>query len=129
MRQAIADMVALLGHDRYIVVSPINGNYANERSGGSGVNGVGADYATIIANETYLLATYGVRFYSIRRQLIDNGLSALSISPTSQDIIDVADDIVPSSLRTDQRHLTTGANSANTFVAQKFRDKLVALGY
>jgi hypothetical protein len=131
MKDAIASMVALLGHNRYMVVSPINGDYANERSGGSGVNPKGVDYDTIIANENYLATTYGTKFYSIRRQLIDNGLAALGITPTSQDVIDVADDIVPQSLRGagDPRHPTIGANSGASFIAGKFRDKLIALGY
>lgn len=101
----IAAMVASLGHTRYLVMGVINGNYPpGENVGGSGYNtivGLNADLATL----------YGTRFIDIRSYLISSGLADAGITPTSQDLTDIANDIVPLSLRADNVHLNTAGNA------------------
>lgn len=60
--------------------------------------GVG-EYATIIDIRDALADTLGADFYDLRRWYITNGIYAAGITPTSQDLLDIAADVVPTSLR------------------------------
>lgn len=103
----VSDVQAMI--DRFPVAQPrgailgiINGDYVTEYAGG-------ADYINLTAANAELAAAFPDYFIDVRRYLIDNGLAALAITPTAQDLIDIANDIVPSSLRVDNIHLTSDA--------------------
>lgn len=82
--------------DAYLVLSPFNG-------AGVGIGTSG--YADKIALRDRLSAAYGARFRDVRGWLVSDGLSEAGIEPTAQDQTDIANDIVPTSLRTDSTHL------------------------
>lgn len=84
----------------FLVLGVTNGNYASERLGGVGYNQI------VQLNET-LAHTFGNSFLDWRRYVIDFGLAEAGITPTAQDLIDIADDIVPDSLRPDNIHGTS----------------------
>lgn len=87
----IAEMVAALTTADYVVLAIINGT--NE--------GVGTPaYDSITGLNSYLEATYGANYWDVRAHLVTQG------DGSAQDLQDVADDIVPSSLRIDTVHLT-----------------------
>lgn len=94
----IATMVAALTTDRYIILSVLNGS--TEPSGN-------ANYTTITTLNNDLAALYGSHYIDVRAYLIANGLTDAGISPTAQDTIDIGNDVIPTSLRTDTQHLTT----------------------
>lgn len=99
----IASMVAALGdNDHYVVIGLM----------GLSDDIAGTDnYNTIIQLNTDLAALYPDKFIDIRSYLIANGLSELGITPTAQDTADLANDIVPDSLRIDATHLTSDGYS------------------
>lgn len=91
----IATMVAQLTTPNYLVLAVLNGSATSERLGGT-------DYATITALNNDLAAIYGANYWDVREYLVSQ------YDPNnSQDVIDHADDTVPSSLRIDTIHLTT----------------------
>lgn len=84
-------MVAGFTGQDYLILGVLNG--ASE--------GIGtADYNNIININTYLAATYGAKYYDIRAYLVSQH------DQSAQDLLDFADDIVPTSLRIDTQHLT-----------------------
>lgn len=107
----IAQMVAALGHDRYLVGSIINGNYAVERAGTPG-------YAELMALNARLKAIYGSRFVDLRASLI--------AAAGPGDAEDVQADIVPRSLRYDNIHLN---DAGYRIVAVAMHDATVRLGF
>jgi lysophospholipase L1-like esterase len=118
----ISAMVAALGHNRYLVLSILNGDYPGEESGGGGYN-------NIIALNNALATTYGDRYIDIRAHLV-----SLYNPSIPQDVTDHSEDIPPSSLRTDAIHLNTAgyAAVANKIVAEianlQVTDELVTVG-
>ena len=85
---------------RAIVIGPLN--RSDQPSGSSA-------YTLISQMETALAANASTNhyvFFNARRYLIDNGLADAGITPTSQDLTDISQDIPPSSLRVDTTHLT-----------------------
>lgn len=101
----VQDMIDHLAvqEPRGAVLSIINGNYADEFIGQP-------KYLELIAANEELATAFPDFYVDVRRYLIDDGLADLGITPTAQDLTDIANDIVPSSLRTDNIHLTAAAN-------------------
>jgi lysophospholipase L1-like esterase len=99
----IAAMVAALGHDRYLILSILNSSA--EPSGN-------ANYNLIVALNAALASTYGAKFVDVRDYLINDALAALGITPTAQDVIDIGNDVVPDSLRSDEIHLNNDGYQA-----------------
>lgn len=89
----IAAMVSALGHDRYLVLSILNGDVPNEYQGED-------DYNSIISLNNDLEALYGDNFLDIRSYLVSQYDSG-----DSDDIQDYSNDVVPGSLRFDYLHL------------------------
>ncbi|MDQ3466101.1 MAG: twin-arginine translocation signal domain-containing protein [Actinomycetota bacterium] len=75
----------------YLVLSLING-----RDGG--VGSVYYDRAMIEVNGN-LARTYGSQYLDVHRYLVDQALGDVGLVPTPQDLIDIAEDIPPASLR------------------------------
>lgn len=83
----IAAMVSALGHNRYIILSVINGNFPSEYIGQP-------DYNTIISINNSLASTYGAHYWDIRAELV------AAYNPSlPQDVIDHSNDVPPTSLR------------------------------
>lgn len=120
--QVIADIQAMVqwqtGLDkRFLVLSDHN---SSSEPTGSG------NYTNAMTINSTLRNLYGRRFIDTRRYLIDYGLSDASITPTTQDTTDIANDVVPSSLRADAIHLNT---AGSTIVANLIKQRLQEFGW
>ena len=78
-----------------------------------------------IVDEMYF-AEFGRRFIPIQKYMIEYGLADAGITPTSQDLIDISNGTIPSSLRNDVIHFN--ANSYK-IVAQQIFNRLNELGW
>lgn len=97
----------------FVVMSVLNPAY-----GGDGT----AKHQFVIDVNAALAARYGSAFLDVRRYLIDRGLTAAGISPTSGDTTAIADDRIPPSLMFDDIHLNdTGRGVVAKFVGQFLR--------
>lgn len=97
---------------RYLVLSILNGLNEGTTTGSSAYNNIASMNAE-------LARTFGDRFIDVRSYLVKFGLADAGITPTSQDIADMAEDTVPASLRSDSIHLTaTGYTLVANFVAR-----------
>ncbi len=95
----IAAMVSSLGSNQhYLILSVTNGEYSSEYSGQT-------SYNTLISLDNYLASTYSGHYLDIRSYLIQQGLSDAGLTATASDTADIANDTVPTSLRTDNVHL------------------------
>lgn len=107
----IATMVADLGHDGYLILSVLNGNYVPYEAVG------GAGYNLIISLNNQLATIYGSKYLDVRSILV------AAYNPSiPQDVTDHTNDIPPSSLRSDNIHLNTAgyalvASSINAVIA------------
>lgn len=110
-------MVDWLTSPYFIVLSNIT--LTSETSGTRGYNNV-------VAVNSALQSLYGERFLDIRRWLIDNGMAALSITPTSADLAAVAADTMPPSLMYDSIHWNAATAD---LVADKIFERLIQLHY
>ena len=93
VKKHIADMVAALGHDNYLVVGITN--RTNEPKGSDSLKIMD----TLNAD---LKAIYGIRFVDVRPLLV-----AAYDKEQPQDVTDHENDVVPASLRSDKLHLNT----------------------
>ena len=106
----IAAMVAALGHNRYIILSVLNGTA--EPSGNP-------NYDTLIQLNTDLAALYPNNYVDIRAYLVSQ------YDPGNpQDVIDFGNDVPPSSLRSDTLHLNTAGYLK---VAERLNTALLAM--
>ena len=88
----IANMVAHLGsNNHYLILSVLNGDYANEAKGQPGYN-------EIIALNNYLAATYPGHYLDVRENLVQNGLSDAGVKGTTLDQKAISHDQPPPSL-------------------------------
>lgn len=108
--QKISAMIAHNGNNNYIVI---------------GLTSLTAMPDVLKCNRKMALA-FGVHFLDISDYLRNYALDDLGISETSQDVIDKNNGDIPSSLRTDSVHLTSGANEV---VANQVYKKGKELGY
>ena len=105
-------MVKKLGNKRYLVLGILNGDEANEWRGNPG-------YQMIVELNNELSTIYGDRFIDIRSYLVSNYDKT---SPA--DSVNVANDVVPASLRDDFLHLN---NKGYELVAEKIYQKIAML--
>lgn len=104
----VADMVAALGHSNYLVMSMLNDE---DQTVGTG------NYNAIVALNAALAAAHPDNFLDIRTELV-----AAYDPNEAQDVLDHANDVPPTSLRTDHLHLNTAgyavvAARVNAFLA------------
>lgn len=110
-------MVRRLLTDRYLVLGMT--------TSGSEIAGT-TNYKTIVKVAGWLAARHGSKFIDIRRELIDNAMKVMGLTYTNQDKTDVANDIIPTTLKIDTLHFTAaGYEFIGKVVAQRIRD----LGY
>ena len=95
----IATMISNLSDTKRYVVLGLMG--ASTDVSGS------ANYNTVAQLNTDLSNLYPANYIDIRSYLINHGLADAGITPTAQDLIDITNDVVPSSLRIDTVHLTS----------------------
>lgn len=108
--RAIADTQAIINHlssldKRYIVLNRPTSDDAED--------------------EMWYLA-FGRRFIAIRRYMFESGLVDAGITPTTQDNLDIAAEIVPDSLRSDSIHFNT---TGQALVAQQVNARLLEFGW
>ncbi len=108
----IASMVAALGHENYLVLAVTNGERADEHLGEP-------IYEQIVQLNEDLASIYGDNFIDIRSYLV-----SLYDSNIAQDVIDFANDIPPSSLRSDEIHFNT---TGYLRIAEKINSEIVTL--
>lgn len=100
----VASMVSHLGHHNYLVLSLLNGDYPDRYIGQPGYNDI------VSINDSFS-AAYGSHYVDLRTYLVSK------YDPNNpQDVIDHGNDIIPSSLRSDQIHL----NDAGYLLVAKY---------
>lgn len=93
---------------------------------GSG-EGFGTDYySEAMEINASLASNYPNNYLDIRSYLISDGLTDAGITPTAQDLIDIAADTIPESLRSDTVHLN---DAGQAVVAQKVYEFLANKGW
>lgn len=122
MQQIIDDTKACIARyasnpQRFIVMGIIND--AGEPSG----NG---NWTAIQTINNALETLYPDNYIDIRSVLIREGLAIAGITATAQDLIDIANDVIPSSLRSDTTHLNTAGYGVVAFAVNRF---IVAKGW
>lgn len=110
VKASIAAMIGHLGHTRYLVGGVLN---AGAEIAGSAAHG------RIVALNADLAALYGPRFVDLRAMAIAAG------DPVA-DSADIANDVIPASLRSDGVHLNDAGYS---LVAQAFHAATIARGW
>lgn len=111
----IATMVAALTSPKRFLVIGLPGNSSQ---------GIGtADYTRIMQLNADLVALYPNNFFDVHTYLIQHGLEDAGITPTAQDLTDITNDVVPSSLRIDGVHLT---NAGYIIVSQQINNFVTA---
>ncbi|RCR67703.1 SGNH/GDSL hydrolase family protein [Larkinella punicea] len=95
----IASMVKALGHDRYLVLSIVNGSFGQNED----VFGAGHDAIMKLNGELYTI--YGDHYVNIHAYLLSQYDRSSYL-----DIVDHTDDVVPRSLRFDPLHLNEKGN-------------------
>ncbi|WP_377292337.1 SGNH/GDSL hydrolase family protein [Rhizobium sp. SG2393] len=110
----IAKIVNHIGHDRYLVLSVLNGDYETEAKGL-------VDYQRIVSLNTALQQLYGDRFLDIRDILLKAGDTG-----SADDRADLERDIVPRSLRSDTIHLN---DDGDALVGQSVANAIAAKGW
>ena len=73
-----------------------------------------------------LASKYGEHFLDIRKYILENGLSDAGISATAQDLEDIENGEIPTSLRADKVHFS---ESGYRIIGQQVYNKLISLGY
>lgn len=111
----IASMVLAQTTNRYLVLGLLNNDSAGP--GSTIQNGV-------IATNTALAARYGNRYVDVRAYLLAYGLIDAALTPTPTDTANIANGIVPASLRVDTIHLN---DAGYAVVAQYVADRLIEL--
>jgi hypothetical protein len=108
----IAASVAALaaGNTRFIVLSLVNKAVPDESKGGAG-------YARIIQLNKDLQAAYPDHYLDVRAYLI-----AHPDPSNAQDLVDVQNDVVPSSMRYDEIHLRNRGSELAAMLVQGFID-------
>lgn len=121
----IDSMISHLRNTNYILMSPVSYNQITE-------NGVRRSYQEDDPVSpwwgTYeeALFKYGNHFFYTRQQMCKYGLTIAGITPTAQDLIDIAHNVIPTSLLYDHLHFNEHGYKA---LARLVSDKIIALGY
>ena len=78
------------------------------------------------ADDSLFFAEFGRRFVAARKYLVQYGLQDAGITPTAQDNIDIANGVVPTSLRADAVHWTA---QGYTILANILFNRIKELGW
>jgi len=77
------------------------------------------EFDTIVAIKSILSAVLGDAFVDVPQFMIDHGLTIAGISPTAQDLLDIADSIIPESLRADSLHSNNNGHIVEAWLIQR----------
>lgn len=102
---------------KYLVLGIINGQ--NEATGSS-------SHTLITSHNATLSTRYGLQFYDIRRDFIDDGLTIAGITPTTADTNAIAADTPPASLMSDTIHPNAAGYGV---IARLVAEKIATLGW
>ncbi|EIU7558044.1 hypothetical protein LHV18_20860 [Providencia rettgeri] len=81
-------------------------------------------YNAMLDINSRLAQVYGDKFIDVRTYLITKGLSDAGIAPITQDVTDISNDIIPTSLRSDDTHLNAaGYALVGKYIAQQLKNK------
>lgn len=117
--QTIGDIAAMVQHiealdKKFLILSPVNRSFTPAGT---------PDYEALQKTWRALARTYGERYLDVRTYLVKYGLAHAGITPTAQDNTDIANDVIPSSLRFDNVHLNaTGYQIVADIVAKRLRE-------
>jgi lysophospholipase L1-like esterase len=84
----IQRMIETLSHDKYIILGLTSKH----------------QFSDIVSRNNAMFRKFGRHFLDVRQYLLDYGLSDNNLTPTEQDLADIADGEIPSSLRIDNVH-------------------------
>lgn len=104
------EMIRYLGSSKYIVVGLTSKEMIPE----------------VAAVNEKLAAAFGTHFLDIRSYLLEHGLEEAGIVPTDQDLMDLADGEIPSSLRVDIVH---GTPDFYRILGEQLYEKMRSDGY
>ena len=104
------EMIRYLGSSKYIVVGLTSKEMIPE----------------VAAVNEKLAAAFGTHFLDIRSYLLEHGLEDAGIAPTDQDLMDLADGEIPSSLRVDIVH---GTPDFYRILGEQLYEKMRSDGY
>ena len=90
-------MVSALKHDKYIILGETYSNEDNYAEGSTN-----REYVDSI--NAYLAEKYPNNFINVQSELVENGLTLESITPTEQDQTDISGGFIPTSLMADATH-------------------------
>lgn len=96
---------------RVFVVSPRN-NGVTQPSGSP-------EHANIMIMNRLLAAYFGENFLDVRSFLIHDALGVMGLTPTSQDLTDIANDCIPSQLRADGLHSNNTGHQAEAWFFER----------
>lgn len=85
------------GNDRYVLFGVTNNGSENPTIGGTGTT----NYDAIVAHNAACATRYGSKFFDIREWMVNDALAALGLTPTADDLADIALDMIPRQLRRD----------------------------
>ncbi len=103
-------MIEDIGHDKYVIISLTSLYYLPQ----------------LWEFNADLAEHYGDHFLDFRTYLLEHGLEDAGLTPTEQDLKDLAIGEIPSSLRADEEH---GNDYYNQLLAEQVYKKLLELGY
>lgn len=110
------------GNSRYVLFGVTNSGAENPTIGGSGTT----FYDEIVAHNAACATRYGDKFFDIREWMVNDALAAIGLTPTADDLADIALDMIPRQLRRDATnvHFNTAGNKA---VAYKVAELVAAM--
>lgn len=107
----IDSMIAHLKNNKYVVFAKWVANGTEE---------------SLSSDDAKMLSHYGNKLFPMRKMLVNYGLDLLDITPTADDLADIAVGTIPTSLRDDSIHLNANGYTA---VGKFLADKIKSLGY
>lgn len=111
---AVDAAMTFIPHSRRVICTATNGGYVDDYLS------TGTKYAERIAVRSHILATYPNNFIDLQQVLLDAN------DGSANDLADLAEEVVPRSLRNDDIHHT---DAAQLLIAQTFRDFVLAKGW
>jgi hypothetical protein len=102
---------------QYLVISVCNGSRITE--------GCGSEiYANIISLNNKLQSHFGDNYIDLRKYMVERAIYDAKISPTSEDLEDIASDCIPKSLLYDDVHFNEiGYRMAGIYISKIIRDR------
>lgn len=115
----ISSMVNYLENNQkqFLIISVCNGSRQTE--------GIGSNiYSNIISLNNELHTSFGNNFVDLRKYMVEQAIYDAKITPTNEDLSDIASDCIPTSLLYDHLHFNeNGYRMAGKYIANIIRNK------